>query len=172
MVKVLEQVAPTSHAETWDNVGLLLEPSPPQRIEQLAITNDLTEEVLEELLQLWGNGGCGLVVSYHPPIFKALKRLTQSSSKERVLVRAMEAGLAIYSPHTALDNMEGGINDWLLGGVGQGEVVALGVHRHLPPLSSAVVVGGLCEGDREQLVAVVGEQTTVCTSERCVCTVT
>lgn len=161
VVKVLEEIAPTSHAESWDNVGLLLEPSSPQQIERLAITNDLTEEVLEEILTLWSGCGAGLVISYHPPLFKPLKRLTQSSSKERVLVRAMEARLAVYSPHTALDNMEGGINDWLLEGVGEGDVVALGVHKHSVPFSSSLEVRGLSEGDREQLLRVVGEQTPV-----------
>lgn len=157
MVKVLEAIAPTSQAESWDNVGLLLEPSSPQTIKRIAITNDLTEEVLEEILELWSGEGQGLVISYHPPIFKPLKRLTQSSSKERVLVMAMKAGLAIYSPHTALDNIEGGINDWLLGGVGEGEVVALGVHKHLIPFSNSVEVKYLREDDKEQLQKVVGE---------------
>ena len=161
MVKVLEEIAPTLHAEPWDNVGLLLEPSSPQLIKRVAITNDLTEEVLEEILTLWTGGGSGLVVSYHPPLFKPLKRLTQSSSKERVLVRAIEANLAVYSPHTALDNMAGGINDWLLEGVGEGEVVALGVHKHPVPFSSSLEVRGLGEDDLEQLLRVVGEQTRV-----------
>lgn len=29
-------------------------------------------------------------------------------------------GLSVYSPHTALDNVKGGINDWLASGLGQG----------------------------------------------------
>lgn len=132
LVAVLEGIAPTSAAEPWDNVGLLVEPSRPSRIQRVLITNDLTEAVLEEALSSLG-GKVGLVVSYHPPLFKPFKRLTQRCAKERIVVRALEEGVAVYSPHTSLDNMEGGINDWLLSVVGEGEVMALGVHKHCTP---------------------------------------
>ena len=39
---------------------------------------------------------------------------------ERVLVDALRAGLFVYSPHTALDAADGGINHWLAGLVGSG----------------------------------------------------
>ncbi len=42
--------APTSLAQDWDNVGLLVEPTPPHRVNKLLLTNDLTEAVLEEAL--------------------------------------------------------------------------------------------------------------------------
>ena len=29
-------------------------------------------------------------------------------------------GVSVYSPHTALDNVKGGINDWLASGLGEG----------------------------------------------------
>ena len=124
LTQLLDKLAPLKAAESWDNVGLLVEPSDPAQIHTLLITNDLTEQVLQEALDTPG-GRPGLIVAYHPPLFKPFKRLTQSSVRERVLVKAIEAGMAVYSPHTALDNMEGGINEWLLRGVGEGEVRAL-----------------------------------------------
>lgn len=154
VVKVLEKVAPSWQAESWDNVGLLVEPSSSQRISRLVITNDLTEEVLDEILERWKPPDQCLVVSYHPPIFKPLKRLTQGSSTERVVVRTLAAGLAVYSPHTALDNKEGGMTEWLLSGLGEGEVLALGVNKHPVLLSSSVEVMGLREGDKAELVKV------------------
>ncbi len=131
VIKELEGIASTAAAEPWDNVGLLVEPSSPQPIKKLLITNDLTEEVLVEATRTSQSGvRTGLIVSYHPPIFKPFKRLTQSSSKERIIVSVVEQGVAVYSPHTALDNMPEGINDWLLSAVGEGEVTALGVQKH------------------------------------------
>ena len=138
MTKVLDTIAPLKAAEPWDNVGLLLEPSTHKSVERLVITNDLTEGVLDEILKIPGGKSTGLVISYHPPLFKPLKRLTQGSSKERIVVRALEAGVAVYSPHTALDNMEGGINDWLLSGIGEGEVAALGIHKHPSQFSNVL----------------------------------
>ena len=56
----------------------------------------------------------GLIVSYHPPIFRPFKRLTQSTAKERIIIRAIESQIAVYSPHTAHDSLWGGVNDWIL----------------------------------------------------------
>ena len=129
LVGHLEAIAPSSRAESWDNVGLLVEPSGNPPIHSALLTVDLTEQVLSEARGL----GAGLIISYHPPIFHALKRLTQRSAKERVVVQAVEQGIAVYSPHTALDCLEGGVNDWLLAGLGQGSVRAL--HLHTQPSS-------------------------------------
>ena len=43
--------ASPSLAGSWDNVGLLVEPSPPHRVNSLLLTNDLTAPVMEEALQ-------------------------------------------------------------------------------------------------------------------------
>ncbi|XP_040295704.1 NIF3-like protein 1 [Bufo bufo] len=109
VVSRLDALAPPALAESWDNVGLLVEPSPPHQVRKMLLTNDLTEAVLEEAL----GAGAELLLSYHPPIFKALKRLTCAHWKERLMVRALENRLAVYSPHTACDALANGVNDWL-----------------------------------------------------------
>ncbi|XP_040211834.1 NIF3-like protein 1 [Rana temporaria] len=109
VVSHLKALAPLALAESWDNVGLLVEPSPPHQVQKLLLTNDLTEEVLEEAVGM----GANMVLSYHPPIFKALKRLTSGHWKERLVVKALENRLAVYSPHTACDALSNGVNDWL-----------------------------------------------------------
>jgi putative NIF3 family GTP cyclohydrolase 1 type 2 len=38
------------------------------------------------------------------------------------LLRCAAAGISIYSPHTALDSVYEGINDWLASGMGNGRV--------------------------------------------------
>ena len=50
VVKKLEILAPTSLAESWDNVGLLIEPSANKTVKTIFLTNDLTEPVLEEVV--------------------------------------------------------------------------------------------------------------------------
>ncbi len=126
VLQLLERIAPLDLAEDWDNVGLVLEPtsSAAQAIKQVFLCIDLSESVLSEALEL----GANFVLAYHPPIFRGLKRLRASSAEERVLVRALEAGLAVYSPHTALDAAQGGVNDWLARGVGQGRCTPLVPH--------------------------------------------
>ncbi len=109
VVALLQELAPLRFAEAWDNVGLLVEPPEPRGVTQAMLTIDLTEPVLAEALKV----GAELVVAYHPPLFKGMKRLTQRTPGERVVTRALAAGVAIYSPHTALDAAPGGLNDWL-----------------------------------------------------------
>ncbi|XP_038605573.1 NIF3-like protein 1 isoform X2 [Tachyglossus aculeatus] len=114
VVASLEALASLEFAESWDNVGLLVEPSPPHSVRTLFLTNDLTEEVMEEAL----GAKADLILAYHPPLFRPLKRLTWSSWKERLVIRALENRVGIYSPHTASDAAPQGVNHWLAKGLG------------------------------------------------------
>lgn len=121
VLSALERVAPLSFAESWDNVGLLVEPTPlsaAPRVTHALLTIDVDDDVLSEAVSL----GAQLLIAYHPPIFQGLKRLRSSAPAERVVVRALAAGLFVYSPHTALDAAPGGVNDWLLDAFGGAEL--------------------------------------------------
>lgn len=120
VLAVLERLAPLAFAEPWDNVGLLLEPvlvaqTPP--LHSVLLTIDLSDEVVAEAERL----GSKLVIAYHPPIFQGLKRLRRSQPSESVVLRCAAAGIAVFSPHTALDAAPGGVNDWLTEAFGAGE---------------------------------------------------
>ncbi|HEX2669630.1 MAG TPA: Nif3-like dinuclear metal center hexameric protein, partial [Polyangiaceae bacterium] len=123
VLALLERLAPLDLSEDWDNTGLLLEPASAatRPIERAFLCIDLSEAVLEEAIER----GADFVIAYHPPIFRGLKRLRARSPEERVLLRALDAGLAVYSPHTALDAAEGGMNDWLARPFGPGNVTPL-----------------------------------------------
>jgi dinuclear metal center YbgI/SA1388 family protein len=115
IIDAFEQIAPTRNAESWDNVGLLAG-DPSQDISRALLTIDYTSEVAQE-----GNSlGSDLIVAYHPPIFKAVKRFVAGD----LVFDAVRRGVAIYSPHTALDVAEGGTNDVLCD--------VLGVNRRSP----------------------------------------
>lgn len=114
LLSSLNDFASLSFAESWDNVGLLVEPSPPHTVNTLFLTNDLTEEVMEEALQKKAD----LILSYHPPIFRPMKHITWKTWKERLVIRALENRVAIYSPHTAYDAAPQGVNSWLAKGLG------------------------------------------------------
>ncbi|KAM8716019.1 hypothetical protein ACLKA7_002977 [Drosophila subpalustris] len=109
VVKQLESFAPTSLAEKWDNVGLLIEPHNDILVERILLTNDLTEPVMSEAIEK----KVDMIISYHPPIFKPLTRITKTNWKERVVAACLVNSIALYSPHTAWDKVIGGVNDWL-----------------------------------------------------------
>lgn len=77
IVGKLESFAPSSLAGDWDNVGLLIEPSGAKTVHKIMLTNDLTEPVMDECL----SSHVDLILSYHPPIFRPLKRITGKSWK-------------------------------------------------------------------------------------------
>ncbi|EDW03785.1 GH10316 [Drosophila grimshawi] len=109
VVKQLERFAPTTLAEKWDNVGLLIEPAKDKVVQKILLTNDLTEPVMSEAV----DKKVDLIISYHPPIFKPLTRITMGHWKERVVASCLVNNIALYSPHTAWDKIPGGVNDWL-----------------------------------------------------------
>jgi dinuclear metal center YbgI/SA1388 family protein len=109
VVAQLAALAPPAYAEAWDNVGLLTG-DPAQTVTRALVTIDLTEDVLSEAR----TKKCELIVSYHPPIFSPLKRITSES----LIFKAISDRIAIYSPHTALDVAQGGTNDVLADVVG------------------------------------------------------
>jgi dinuclear metal center YbgI/SA1388 family protein len=112
LVDALEHIAPTRHAETWDNVGLLVG-DPAHAVNGVMLTIDYTPEVACEAT----GAACDAIVAYHPPIFEPLKRVTSSGTSAAVF-DAIRRGVAIYSPHTALDVAEGGTNDVLADVIG------------------------------------------------------
>lgn len=109
LLAALDRIAPLRYAEPWDNVGLLTG-DPGAEVDRVLCTIDLTRAVLDEAVRL----RAGLVVSYHPPLFQAVKRIRHDS----VIRRAIRADVAVWSPHTALDVAPGGTNDMLCDALG------------------------------------------------------
>jgi putative NIF3 family GTP cyclohydrolase 1 type 2 len=67
-----------------------------------------------------------MIIAYHPPIFKPLSSLTLSNPIQASLLRCAAAEISVYSPHSALDSVYEGINDWLASGLGSGYVELIG----------------------------------------------
>ncbi|XP_043234061.1 NIF3-like protein 1 [Amphibalanus amphitrite] len=146
VISRLELFAPSRLAEKWDNVGLLVEPSPPKLVQRMLLTNDLTEDVMAEAVQR----KVDLILSYHPPIFRPLKRLAFSKSwKERIAITCVENRIAVYSPHTCYDALDGGVNDWLCEAFGPARVTPL--TPSLAPEPSVQLAVALPAGPQRQL---------------------
>lgn len=102
----LEEIAPLHLQESYDNAGLLTgDHDEPVRGVLTAL--DMLESVVDEAVRL----GCNVVVAHHPIIFKGLKRITGGHYVERVVIKAIRAGIALYAIHTNLDSvLEHGVN--------------------------------------------------------------
>jgi len=113
----MRRIAPPILAGSWDNTGLILE-SPSKNASAAAnrvlVTIDITPAVCDEAI----SRGVSMIVSYHTPIFSGLKSVTLATPLQGTLLRCAAAGISIYSPHSALDSVFGGINDWLANCIG------------------------------------------------------
>ena len=105
IIKILEDFAPLALQENYDNSGLQCGRRDAE-INKVLLTLDVTESVVDEAVML----GCKLIISHHPVIFKPLKGLTGSTISERVIIKAIQHDIGIYSSHTNLDNAFGGVN--------------------------------------------------------------
>jgi dinuclear metal center YbgI/SA1388 family protein len=109
VTEIIEDLAPLAYAEDFDNAGLLVG-NENAEVSGILITLDTLETVVEEAIRK----GCNLIISFHPIIFNGLKRLTGASYVERTVMKAIQHNIAIYAPHTALDNSWEGVNAKIL----------------------------------------------------------
>lgn len=113
IVAELEQFAPLRFAADWDNVGLLVGDAS-SSVERILTCLTVTPAVAAEAIETQ----CQLIVTHHPVLFRPAKSLTASTTEGKMLLDLIGAGVAIYSPHTAFDNCNGGINDQLAARIG------------------------------------------------------
>jgi dinuclear metal center YbgI/SA1388 family protein len=126
----MDRIAPLAAAESWDNVGLILgSPDAPLGSGPVVLTIDLSEAVVADAI----SKDAAAIVSYHPPVFEPLKRLTGDSARGRALLACAARGVAVYSPHTALDAAVGGMADWLADGLFDPSGGVTGDRRALVP---------------------------------------
>ena len=105
MLPILEELAPLSYAEDFDNVGLLVG-EVENEITGVLVCHDALETVIEEAIAK----KCNLVVCFHPILFSGLKKITGKNYVERSIIKAIKNNIAIYAVHTALDNHKEGVN--------------------------------------------------------------
>ncbi|NHF60790.1 Nif3-like dinuclear metal center hexameric protein [Flavobacteriaceae bacterium TP-CH-4] len=102
---LVEELAPLGHAEDFDNVGLLVGDYDTV-VSGILVTLDTLENVVDEAIA----NDCNLIISFHPIIFGGLERLNGNTYVERVVIKAIQHNICIYSMHTALDNAPRGVN--------------------------------------------------------------
>lgn len=105
VVEVLEDLAPPSYQESYDNAGLIIG-SAQQECTGILCTLDATEEVILEAKAQ----GCNMVVAHHPIVFSGLKKINGKNYVEKAVITAIKNDIAIYAIHTNLDNLLTGVN--------------------------------------------------------------
>src|SRR4051812_13616424 len=94
IIDTLEQAAPLSYQESYDNAGLLTGDSN-WDCTGVVCALDATEAVIIEAKAK----GCNVVATHHPIIFNGLKKLTGKNYVERAVIAAIKNDIAIYAIH-------------------------------------------------------------------------
>ncbi|MCT4615544.1 MAG: Nif3-like dinuclear metal center hexameric protein [Marinifilaceae bacterium] len=106
IIKEIEDFANPSLQESYDNSGLIVGDRN-MMINAALISLDITEELIDEAIEK----SCNLIISHHPIVFGGLKRFTGSNSVQKIIMKAIKNDIAIYSAHTNIDSVMGGVSD-------------------------------------------------------------
>lgn len=134
LIDILESEYPPELAQQWDNVGLLIGDRR-QDISNVLLTIDITPAVLKEAKRKKAD----MILSYHPVIWDGLKEVTADSQKS-IVFDLIREGISVYSVHTVMDVIDGGVNDGLAEMVG---------------ISNPAPIGEFCEAGVERFYKLV-----------------
>lgn len=137
VVEFLESLAPPALADEWDNVGLLLGDANAEirrALTCLTLTPAVAAEAVKE--------SCGLIVTHHPILFRAVKRLTTETPEGGMILELARAGVAVYSAHTGYDSAPEGIN---------AQLASVFKLRNVQPLRPVVIADSSRPNARKEL---------------------
>ncbi|MDX2361118.1 MAG: Nif3-like dinuclear metal center hexameric protein [Crocinitomicaceae bacterium] len=101
----LEELAPLSSQESYDNCGLIVGDASAD-VKGILVSLDCIEEIVDEAIAT----GANLIVAHHPIVFKGLKKINGKNYIERTVLKAIKNDIAIYAIHTNYDNYQFGVN--------------------------------------------------------------
>ena len=111
-IAAMEEVAPSSLAEEYDEsrIGLIVEGR--DEIEEVCCALDATEKVVNAAVRT----GADMLVVHHTPLWRPVTSIRGATS--RLLSALLSAGMNLYVIHTNFDRAEGGVNDVLASRLG------------------------------------------------------
>jgi dinuclear metal center YbgI/SA1388 family protein len=140
IITIIEEFAPLSLQESYDNSGLIVGRADDE-VQKALLAVDVTEEVLQEAVAK----GCDMIITHHPIIFHAMKRFNSATYVERCVEEAIRRGIVLYAAHTNLDSTPEGMS-WRIA-----QMLGLGNVRVLQPANDCGagfgVVGELPEAE-------------------------
>jgi len=108
IIGVMKKIAPPNLAESWDNVGLQVG-DPQWPVQRIWVALDPIPEVIQAAIKQ----NIDLIITHHPLFFNPLKSINLSRPDSKIIADTITHQIAIFSAHTNLDKVTGGINDLL-----------------------------------------------------------
>ena len=105
---IIESYAPEAAAMQSDNSGLQAG-DPESELSGVMLCVDVTDFVIEEAVKK----GANLIISHHPFLFSAVRKISRTSPKGKMIWDIIQNGLSVYSSHTCMDVAQNGLNAFL-----------------------------------------------------------
>lgn len=109
IVDIMEKKAPRELKESYDNVGLMVG-NRQSKISRVLIALDCTLEVIDEAI----NKKAELIITHHPLLFKKPASITTDTLQGSKIIKLISNNINLYSSHTNLDSVCGGMNDTIM----------------------------------------------------------
>lgn len=106
---IMEQYAPKTLSEDYDNVGLMIG-NTEDSISSVLVALDCTLEVIDEAI----TKNCNFILTHHPLLFKKPANITNETLTGRKIIKLIKNNINVFASHTNLDAASGGINDMLV----------------------------------------------------------
>ncbi len=120
VVHIVDTWYPTTTAEPWDRVGLVVgEPDAP--VSRLLLAVDCVAETVDEAIAV----GAQLMVVHHPLLLRGVHSVATTSYKGALVHRLIRAGIALFVAHTNADSALPGVTDALAVRLGLVDVTPL-----------------------------------------------
>jgi dinuclear metal center YbgI/SA1388 family protein len=113
VIRIMEAIAPKILAQDWDNSGLQIG-SLDWPVERIMVALDPTVSVVRAAC----DKKIDLLITHHPLIFKAIKSIDFKSPLGQIIELATRHHLGVFSAHSNLDSVSGGLNDVFLEKIG------------------------------------------------------
>ena len=120
VIAVIEEFAPLSIQEGWDNSGLCVG-SPEAEVSSVLFALDCTESLVDEAVEC----GADMIITHHPLIFSGLKKISPEDQVGAAVIKAIRNGIAIYAAHTNADKVMAGVSGAMAAKLGLGDVEIL-----------------------------------------------
>ncbi len=120
IIKVVEEFAPLSIQEGWDNSGLCVG-SPEDEVTSVLLALDCTPALVDEAIAC----GADMIVTHHPLIFSGLKKISPDDMIGEAVIKAIRAGISIYAAHTNADKVIEGVSGAMAAKLGLQNVMIL-----------------------------------------------
>jgi len=105
LIRILNDIAPFSMKEDWDNPGLQVG-DPAMEVKKILVSLDPNETAIMKAREI----DAQVLLTHHPLLFHELKTVNRDAYPGNLIYMAIENRIAIVSVHTNLDMSNMGIN--------------------------------------------------------------